>query len=233
MLVKVINTWRIGPSAEDYVMPTYERLSHPCTLVLIVLFLTCVQVIIGVEWLVLKPPGHVWDTFDDLYEARCASVDFHNSELLISCVYVMFLVVVTLIVAAICWDSEENHRESRWLVIVSCATIALWVIWGVISTLTEYSFREPAITICNFANATIILLGLFVRKLYLLNKYIKEEERSSRLSSLAGSKGSLFKSLFEFLYVDDPKGNKKRCILTLGIKCFCCLCLNIACFLYC
>ena len=51
----MLNTWRLGAYFTEY-LPSYQRLAHPCSLVFIVLSLTLVQVIIGTEWLILKPP---------------------------------------------------------------------------------------------------------------------------------------------------------------------------------
>ena len=49
MLVKVLNTWRIGDNFDEYELPEYKRLSHPCSLFFIALVLTMVKVIIGIE----------------------------------------------------------------------------------------------------------------------------------------------------------------------------------------
>lgn len=63
----------------------------------------------GIEWLVLRPAlAELVGTLP-----RCYASDFHNVELILSCIYVMVLILLTLCFAVVTWDSEENHRESR------------------------------------------------------------------------------------------------------------------------
>lgn len=185
MLVKVLNTWRIGDELDiDYSLPSYERLAHPCSLFLIAVFLSLVQAIIGVEWLILDKPD--WETIvvDGDEVPWCSPEEDHNTQMIISCIYVMLLIFLTLIFAVTTWDSEENHRESRWILITTLFTIGIWIVWGIISTSTDRKYRDPAIVIANLVNATVILLCIFFRKLLLLTRYNKEieDERKSGLS---------------------------------------------------
>ena len=68
------------------------------------------------------------------------NIHFLFQELVISCVYVMFLILMTFIFSIVTWDSEENHRESRWICITACFTIAIWIVWTVIATLTVHRY---------------------------------------------------------------------------------------------
>ena len=81
MLVKVLNTWRIGDTFDEYDLPQYKRLSHPCSLFFIALGITMVQVIIGIEWLVLRPPGYEEITVEedgrDIAWLICTEASFH------------------------------------------------------------------------------------------------------------------------------------------------------------
>ncbi len=185
MIIKVLNNWRVGSYYGDYGPPTYERIAHPCSLFWIAAFLIIVQSIIGIEWLVLDPPEVETIFYQNRNIPRCSPADFHTEELIISCAYVMMMIMVTLIFSAVTWDSEENHRESRWILIASCFTIGVWLVWTVISTMTEIKYREPAIAIALLVNASAILLCIFVRKIYLLVKYQKEieEERKSQYAA--------------------------------------------------
>ena len=116
MLVKVLNTWRIGDAWDEMNPPTYKRLSHPCSLVAIVIGLTLVQVIIGAEWLILRHPDFELVEYEGKMLPRCSPSDSHNEELVMSCIYVMFLILLTMIYAAVTWDSEESNKESRYVV---------------------------------------------------------------------------------------------------------------------
>lgn len=194
MLVKVLNTWRIGDAWDEFNPPTYERLSHPCSLLAIVIGLTLVQVIIGTQWLILRQPDYEYVFYEGELLPRCSPSDFHNEELVMSCIYVMFLVLVTMVFAGVTWDSEENNKESRWILVVSIFTIIIWIVWTVITTLTEFKFRDPAIVIASLVNATVILLCIYIRKLYLLSKIQREieEDKKSQLSTLSRDKLSQY-----------------------------------------
>lgn len=190
MLVKVLNTWRIGDAWDEFNPPTYERLSHPCSLFSIVIALMLVQVIIGAQWLILRHPDIEFVEYEGKLLSRCSPVDFHNEELVMSCIYVMFLIILTMIFAGVTWDSEESNKESRWILVVCIFTIIIWIVWTIVSTLTEIKFRDPSIIIANLVNATMILLCIYIRKIYLLSKIQKEidDDKKSQFSSLSREK---------------------------------------------
>ena len=114
----------------------------------------------------------------------CKPEDDHNVQIIISCVYVMFLIFLTLIFSAITWNSDENHHESRWILATTLFNVGTWTVLGILSTNTDRLYRDPAVVIANLANATIVLLCIFLRKVVLLHRYNEEmeEERKSRLS---------------------------------------------------
>ena len=181
LLLKVLNTWRVtsyySPDDEDAAR-AYRRLAHPACLFLLAIGLTLVQVAIGVEWLVLQPAA--------VDGTQCAPADTHYDELVVSCVYVMALVALTLVFAGATWDSDENGAESRYVLATAAFTVGVWVAWTLVATLAGEAYREPAVIIANLVNATVILVLIFVRKLYLLSKYEKEmkDDKRSRLSSI-------------------------------------------------
>ena len=99
----------------------------------------------------------------------------------------MVLIALTFIFSLVTWDSEENHNESRFVFFVTCFTIVIWIVWTIVATMSEIKYEDPAVIIANLANATIILVLIFVRKMYLLKKYEKDikEEKRSRMSSFS------------------------------------------------
>ena len=143
MLVKVLNTWRVGAYIDEYPPPSYKRLAHPCSLFCIAFALMCVQIIMGVEWLILE------DTKVELFKIkddneivpRCSPVDDHNIDLILSCIYVFILIVLTAIFASVTWDSVESHRESRWIAIATFMTVGIVLVWTIMSTLTDEKYR--------------------------------------------------------------------------------------------
>ena len=190
MLMKSLNNWRLGGYSEDATQ-SYQRLTHPCSFFLIAIGLVLVQVIIGVEWLILRPPLHELVKIQDEIIPLCVPADFHSQELILSCVYVMVLILLTLVFSRLTFSSEENNRESRWILASCCFTVGIWLIWTVLSTMTSIQYRDPAIVVANLVNATIILMCMYIRKLYLLSKYHKEveDERKSHYSVNASQKG--------------------------------------------
>jgi hypothetical protein len=98
----------------------------------------------------------------------------HWAELVLSCVYAMLLIGLTILCSAFCWDSTENNYESRWILLTSCLTSLIWIAWCVTCTLADTVYRDPAICVGNLAAATVILILVFGKKLYHLYKYRKE-----------------------------------------------------------
>ena len=142
MLVKVLNTWRLGAYLAEYPAPSYKRLTHPCSLLAIALGLICVQIIIGVEWLILEDTSIELVKLEDGDTVpRCSPEDDHNIDLVLSCIYVFLLIILTAIFSSITWDSRESHRESRWIAITTYITIGIVLVWCIMSTLTDEQYR--------------------------------------------------------------------------------------------
>lgn len=187
LVIKVLNNWRVDAYGEGCRHPSYARLAHPCSILCIAMFLVLVQVAISVEWLVLDPPhAHVMYHMGRFIPV-CAPEGFHIQELIISCIYPIMLILLTFIFSFITWDSAENHRESRWVLFICCVTVGVWLVWTVVSTMTELEYQEPAITLALLLNATCILVCLPGRKIILLSKFQKaiEEVKRSRYSTPA------------------------------------------------
>ncbi len=182
MLVKCLVNWQLMDREEQPPLRSsgpYERVMHPACLFFSALAISLVQAGFAIEYLILRMPEMEWATLPGgEFLARCAESDFRNQDLLISCVYVMFLILLTFIFSVITWGSEENVRESRWILFTTLLTAVLWVLWGLLSCILELQYRDPTIAIANLLNATLILAAVFFRKIYLMNKYKKEEEGS-------------------------------------------------------
>ncbi|XP_074641004.1 uncharacterized protein LOC141898799 [Tubulanus polymorphus] len=173
MLVKAMNTWRVD-SYDDFSEASYKRFSKPTGLFLIALGIAFVQVIIAIEWLTLRHPGSEMVVYMGQYWSRCMPSDFHNEEMLLSIVYVMFLLVLTFIFSALTWRSDENNRESRWILVTCCFVAGIWVLWTIVSTRAQMKYRDGAIAIGNLFSATVMVLCIFIRKIYYLRKFREE-----------------------------------------------------------
>jgi len=176
LLVKAIDNWRFKDS--EYSTQRYRGMTNPLSLIVIAVGIVMVQCIIPIEWLILENPSaslmedstvqHDW--------MWCDPHDFHDISLVLSMIFVIFLVILTAVFAALAWDSESNYYESRWI-FVSCVTTAgCFLVWMVVSTNAGPPYRDPAIAIANFVNATALLIFIPIRKLVLMIQISSEEK---------------------------------------------------------
>lgn len=176
LLVKVIHNWRVDVYSQLYINPKLDPLLHPISLSLILLALILVQAALGVQWVLLDKPQSVIHAESVLgaRSPRCSPLDFHYEELLLSCIYPMILLVLTAIFSGVSWNAEENHHESRMISIVAWIIICFWIIMSILICVLDWEYRDPVITVINFLNASF-MLSIFVKKMYLLHLYKKEE----------------------------------------------------------
>lgn len=69
-----------------------------------------IQVILSAAWLILIPPttgihGGEW---------RCHPATTFEDELVISLVYVMLMLAITILFAVLTWGCKDNNNESRF-----------------------------------------------------------------------------------------------------------------------
>ncbi|CAL4110974.1 unnamed protein product, partial [Meganyctiphanes norvegica] len=180
MLVKVIHTWRI--TSYKTTPLELDALTKPAGLLLVSCSLVMVQVILGAAWLILYPPG-----IDLISEAwRCTPTEHFETELIISLIYVMVLLVITILFCFETWHSEENSHETRWILVASMFSAVTWCVWTVVATQAPIHFRDPSIVIGNIVCATVVMVFLFARKLYLysqLSQSVKDLEMRSHYTA--------------------------------------------------
>ncbi|KAL8562533.1 hypothetical protein ACOMHN_045798 [Nucella lapillus] len=167
LLVKAIDNWRFADL--EYGNRPYRGLTSSVTLFLIAVGIILVQCIIPVEWLILvHPTASRWTThtFNDFW--WCDPPDFYDIGLVCSFIFVMFILVLTGIFASFAWDSGSNNRESRWILVSAIATAGCFLVWMIVTTNAGPIYRDPAITIANFVNATLLLIFIPIRKMHLL-----------------------------------------------------------------
>nr|XP_027220087.1 uncharacterized protein LOC113812413 [Penaeus vannamei] len=180
MLVKVIHTWRVMTYSSTRDEP--DGLSRPCGLMLVAIGLTFVQVVLGSAWLILYPPGT--DLEGETW--RCTPTERFEIDLVISLVYVMVLIAATILFCFETWHAEENSKETRWILLASLFTTIAWCVWTVVATQAPITFRDPAIVIGNLICATVVILFLYARKMYLysqLTKDVKDLEMRSHYTA--------------------------------------------------
>ncbi|XP_077511688.1 uncharacterized protein LOC144122047 [Amblyomma americanum] len=169
MLVKVLNTWRLMGYHQRMHHDT-TQLSSPAGLLLVACGLVVIQVVLTAAWLVLMPPRI------GLYERvwRCAPPASFEDELVVSMVYVMLLLAVTILFSVLTWPCRENNGESRWI-LACCISVALaWLAWTVLGTQLPTRYRDATIAVANLMCATLVMLCLYLRKVYLYNKLARQ-----------------------------------------------------------
>ncbi|XP_067683891.1 uncharacterized protein [Haliotis asinina] len=182
LLVKAVDNWRYGDLSWEN-QKKYRGLTSACSLFLIAVGIVLVQAIIPIMWLILIPPtasrvmdvnGNVADLLHD--HMWCDPTDMYDIALVLSFIFVMFIVLLTSIFSAMAWDSEVNNRESRWILISCICTAGCFLVWMIVTTSAGPTYRDPAVVIANFVNATALLICLPLRKMCLLIAYKRDEK---------------------------------------------------------
>ncbi|KAL5016529.1 hypothetical protein ScPMuIL_006118 [Solemya velum] len=178
LLIKAIDNWRF--SDYDYGNHPHKGLTGACSLFLVAFGIVCIQAVIPIEWLLLVPPtASKLSGFTEFHDWWiCDPSDYYDKALVLSMIFVMFLVLITAIFSALSWDSDSNSYESRWILFGSICTAGCFLCWMLVTTNAGQPYRDPAVAIANFFNATALLLCIHVRKLVLLLylQYVEKKE---------------------------------------------------------
>lgn len=154
---------------------------------LMYLFIVGVQVVIAIQWLIMVPPDavqvvsnngdHVWICnhytwkLEHEYGWRDMTLfvrtNFENH--LISLTYVMFLILLTVIIAMKAHGIITNHRESVFIGISAGFSVPVFVAWGLVGGLNKnhayaQEFGDACFAFGLFIVATIILFAMFLPK---------------------------------------------------------------------
>ena len=110
----------------NHLLCVCRGLTSSVTLFLIALGIILMQCIIPIEWLILvHPTASKWSTLDYHDYWWCDPPELYDVGLVCSFIFVMFIVLLTAIFAALAWDSESNNRESRWILVAAIATAGM------------------------------------------------------------------------------------------------------------
>ncbi|KAK3084836.1 hypothetical protein FSP39_019949 [Pinctada imbricata] len=177
LLVKAVDNWRFT-DLEDSFVRKYKGLTSACSLFMVALGIVCIQLIIPIEWLILRHPSaskmaNATNIHDWMW---CDPHDWYDKSMVLSMVFVMFLVLLTAIFAALAWDSDSNYYESRWILVSSVCTAGCFLVWMIVTTNAGPPYRDPAIALANFFNATAILVFMTLRKFVLMYTITDEED---------------------------------------------------------
>ncbi|XP_052832771.1 uncharacterized protein LOC106868777 [Octopus bimaculoides] len=166
LVVKLLDAYRNIDKEEL----KYKNLAQPCGLLLITLFIVAIQLMIAIQWLILQPPEVVNVPVAGMLYPRCAPHDFSDESLVISFVFIMFLLLVNVLIGSATWNNPNNCYESQWILGMVLLSIPVWIIWCLISTLSSYNVRDIAVAGGILVNATILLVVGPLNRLKLMKK---------------------------------------------------------------
>ncbi|XP_064612204.1 uncharacterized protein LOC135476193 isoform X2 [Liolophura sinensis] len=209
LLVKAADNWRYGEF--DTAPKKYKGITSAIGLLLIALFLIFIQVIIPIMWLTVDEPAAflLSDSVIPHDYWWCGPPPFYDLALVLSFIYVMILVILTIIFAVLAWFNQNNYYESRWILGVSISTAGILMVWMIVSTMAAVPYRDAAVAVGNWVNATLLLICLPLRKTFLLFRILRngsEDDMSEKDSKINGYSTEFVNTTFD---VDDYQYNSK------------------------
>ncbi|KAL8599974.1 hypothetical protein ACOMHN_038973 [Nucella lapillus] len=155
---------------------------------LMFVFVVGVQVVIDAQWLITVPPeavkvtsnngeavwvcNHYTFKASDSMTAMTDMSSFVRSEFenhVLSLVYIMFLILITTVLALSAHGIITNHRESVFIGIAAGFSIPIWLAWSLVGGLNKdnayaHEFGDACIAFGLFVTATLILFAMFLPK---------------------------------------------------------------------
>ena len=152
---------------------------------LMFVFVVGVQVVIAIMWLIFVPPdavhvksnngdmvwicNHYTWTLEDGWMDMQTFVRTNFENHLISLTYIMFLILITTVVAMKAHGIITNHRESIFIGIAAGFSIPVWIAWGLVGGLNKdhefaQEFGDASIAFGLFITATLIMFSMFLPK---------------------------------------------------------------------
>ncbi|XP_038059729.1 uncharacterized protein LOC119730773 [Patiria miniata] len=132
-----------------------------------------------VEWLVLIPPDAIGGPLDACGTVSLPTCGITNIDLTIFMMYAYLLVLVTFLSSFGALDSSHAHHEGKSILVSSLFSILILITWACVLNLLDPEFGIPAIPIGLTADATIILVFMFMGKVDALTK--KKEDMDTGL----------------------------------------------------
>lgn len=91
---------------------------------------------------------------------------------IVSALYLACLVFLVFVFACLTWKCPDQNHEPRWIFFNTFSITLIWFAWSLFRV--ELGYDEMSIVCANFACASVIMLSLFVRKLYLFSKISRQ-----------------------------------------------------------
>ncbi|XP_041347672.1 metabotropic glutamate receptor 2-like [Gigantopelta aegis] len=153
---------------------------------LMFMFAVGIQIVIDAQWLITVPPEairvvsnngtnvwicnhYTWTVKDGYHDMRTFVRNGFENHLM-SLVYVMFLILITTLLAAKAHGISTNHRESVFIGIAAGFSIPIWLAWSLVGGLNRdhlnaHEFCDGCMAFGLFVTATCVLFTMFVPKI--------------------------------------------------------------------
>ncbi|KAK9877143.1 hypothetical protein WA026_016887 [Henosepilachna vigintioctopunctata] len=186
---------------------------------LLLLFAILIQVAIGVQWLLTNPPlvddiafenlimpgnkHRLLVTVEDLGKPTVVSLCRTSfTEILLSLIYVIFLIVFVTVLAVKSRGIRDNYREATYIGMSVGCTIPIWIIWTMAGFIVHERHKDACIAFGLVISSIVVFLIMFMPKGRQLAAMGKEgvyvEDREERFSSLSRAGSGYSPSFFHF-----------------------------------
>lgn len=204
ILIKTNRIARIFHGGEKGTVKT--KYITPRSQLVFLLSLSSVQLIILVAWLVLRSPD-----VDHLYPTRadniriCAQSD--DASYLIGLIYPFLLVVLCTFYAVKTRKTPDGFNEARYIAFCAYSACILWLSFvPIYFTNGNHALRVATLSLSLSLNGTVILVCLFVPKVYIVILRPYKNTREAVMARSVTSKSSDEHSSARRANFDDPKG---------------------------
>lgn len=190
---------------------------------LLLLFAVLIQVAVGAQWLLTSPPGV--DNFPIQTRNSSGAISSRYSlfltpneqtvltptiplcktpfpELLLSLIYVVFLIIFVAVLAIKSRRIRDNYREATYIGLAIGGTIPIWLGWTLCGLVVADRHRDSCLAFGLVATSAMVFLVMFMPKSRQLAALGKEgfyvEDREEQFSSLSRAGSGYSPSFFHF-----------------------------------
>lgn len=132
---------------------------------LLLFFAIAVQAVISIQWLIYRPPQVVVMVIAEDDASLCySSCAASSSDIIVSLVYSMFLMVGVAVLAVRARTVPENHGESLYIGTAIGLTIPLWVAWILVSVVVHPKHHDACVAFGVVVTSSVVFLVMFLPK---------------------------------------------------------------------
>ncbi|XP_018567288.1 uncharacterized protein LOC108907928 isoform X2 [Anoplophora glabripennis] len=185
---------------------------------LLLLFAILIQVAIGVQWLLTSPPAVDNITIENAvtqnkHKLLVTAEDIASPtvvalcrtpyiDILLSLIYVIFLILFVTVLAVKSRGIRDNYREATYIGLSVGCSIPTWLVWTTSGLIINERHRDACIAFGLVISSVMVFLIMFMPKGRQLAAMGKEgvyvEDREERFSSLSRAASGYSPSFFHF-----------------------------------